>query len=144
MDLLFAVVIVLYLIVVPGKAVDGRIVSLEGKPEIEQAIKEFNCTNPKTEVFLARSVGTHGRYKNIGFDYECLHRPGQMPNEYEHSKGLRRYDGEGYSFLYWESEATQPFINYLKALNSSVDHAYVLSSSWRLGACHIGKPSLLL
>lgn len=114
MDLLLAAIFALFVFMSPGSPVDGRIVSLEGKPEIEQAIKNFNCTNPETEVFLARSVGNHGRYKNIGFDYECLHRPDQIPNEDENSKGLRRYDGNGYSFLYWNSEATTAFVNYIE------------------------------
>ncbi len=140
MDLLLAVVFILYVVLVPGKPVDGRIVSLEGKSEIEQAIKEFNCTNPKTEILLARSVGTHGRYKNTGFDYELLHREDKTPNEYEYSKGLRRFDGVGYSFIYMESEATKAFINYLEALNSSVDPAYVLPSDWHLVACNVGGP----
>lgn len=114
MNLLFAAVFVLFLVISPGQPVDGRIVSLDNEKNIEQAIKDYNCTNPESEVFLARSVGNYGRYKNIGFDYECLHRPGQIPNEDENSKGLRRYDGNGYSFLYMESEATTAFVNYIE------------------------------
>ena len=113
MDLLFAAVLILFLIFNPGTPVDGRIVSLEGEKEVVQTIRNYNCTNPETEVFLARIVGNHGRYKNIGFDYECLRRPDKTPNEYEHSKGLRRFDQEGYSFLYWESDPTQAFVDHL-------------------------------
>ncbi len=67
---LFAAVFVLCLIFIPDKPVEGKIVSLEGEKEIVLAIKNYNCTNPETEVFLTRSVGKYGHYKINGFDYE--------------------------------------------------------------------------
>ena len=54
------------------KPEDNRIVDLGGT-QLEQSILNYNKTTDD-DVALNKSVGNHGRYKNIGYDAEFFKR----------------------------------------------------------------------
>ena len=117
MDALFVVIIsvCVFFSSMFNKPSDNRIVNL-GDKKIERSILTYNDTTD-ADVALDKSVGNHGRYKNIGYDYEFLHRKDKIILDKERDKGLRWYTKDGYNFIYMESEKTNRFIEYLKGKN---------------------------
>jgi len=99
------------------KPENNRIVNLGDKTKLKQTILAYNDTTD-ADVELNKSVGNHGRYKNIGYDYEFLHRKDKIILDHEREKGLRWYRTDNYDFIYMESEKTTQFIAYLKANES--------------------------
>jgi len=115
MDALFVVVftVCVFFSSMFGKPEDNRIVNLGDKLKLEQSIEGYNQTT-LDDVALNKSVGNHGRYKNIGYDYEFLHREPRIITDKERKKGLRWYKTDNYNFIYMESEKTNQFVKYLK------------------------------
>lgn len=92
------------------KPEDNRIVNLGNLTKIERSILAYNETT-EDDVELNKSVGNHGRYKNVGFDHEFL-KHGFITDK-ERERGLRWYTKNGYNFIYMESEKTLNFIRWL-------------------------------
>ncbi len=113
MDTLFFIVIGLCLVFTSGEPEDNRLVNLGSKTKLEQSILDYNQTT-LDDVVLNKSVGNHGRYKNIGYDYEFLRREPRMISDKERKKGLRWYTKGGYNFIYMKSEKTTKFIYFIE------------------------------
>jgi len=116
METVFFIILGLCIFFGHGKPEDNRIVNLGDKTKLEQSILDYNDTTDTT-VELNKSVGNHGRYKNIGYDYEFLHRKAKIITDKEREKGLRWYKTDSYNFIYMESEKTNRFVKYLKGKN---------------------------
>jgi len=115
MDALFVVVftICVFFSSIFNNPEDNRIVNLGDKTKLERSISIYNNTTDMG-VVLNKSVGNHGRYKNIGYDYEFLKRNPRIILDHERKKGLRWFKTDIYSFVYMESEKTNQFVEYLK------------------------------
>ncbi len=115
MDALFIIIFTTLIFIESLFAIpkDNRIVNLGNKLKLEQSILEYNQTT-LDDVALNKSVGNHGRYKNIGYDYEFLRREPRMILDKERKNGLRWYTKDGYNFIYMKSEKTNQFVEYLK------------------------------
>lgn len=114
MDALYAVVFIALIFFESLFATpeDNRVVNLGNKLKLEQSIFAYNKITLDA-VVLNKSVGNHGRYKNVGYDYEFFKR-GFITDE-ERKKGLRWYTNYGYNFIYMKSKKTDNFIRYLEA-----------------------------
>lgn len=116
METVFFIILGLCVFFGHGKPEDNRIVNLGDKTKLERAIITYNDTTD-VNVALNKSVGNHGRYKNIGYDHEFLNRKPRTILDNERKKGLRWFKTDNYEFIYMESEKTNLFVKHLEELN---------------------------
>lgn len=111
MDLVFGAFISLMIIFGGNQDTTQKIVSLDNDLRVKQIVSSWNVKNPDNLFEVSSSVGNHGRYKNIGLDYD-YHKTGRIEG-FAKKKGLKEISYNNFSFLIVESEETKDFIQWV-------------------------------
>lgn len=108
MDILFGIIFITLSVFSATEKNQEQIVPLVNEREIEIRLKGF-------DIKTFKSVGNHGRYGNVGLDYEYF-KTGEI-NSFAWEKGLRVYDNNDVKFLYIESDKIKKFIRAIENKN---------------------------